>query len=119
MASIPSSLEYTPSAKHVVVGDPMAIAESSFDRLEDDLGHDPDFPMMRAALENFYLIEFMDFALSQALRNRGWLTRVTRRVTIDAADHGHHDRGSVPQAERAASSLRVAFGSGLIRTLEA
>ncbi|GAA0150438.1 hypothetical protein LIER_09383 [Lithospermum erythrorhizon] len=70
-----------------------AMVESSFDRLEADLGHDPDFPMMQAALENFfYWIDFMDLfaremrwrqprhlsllqdghssALSQTLRNR-------------------------------------------------
>ncbi|GAA0157790.1 hypothetical protein LIER_38520 [Lithospermum erythrorhizon] len=117
MASVPSSPEYTPSVRHVVIDDPKwialcgflrgksvshfrAMAESSFDRLEADLRHDPEFHVMRAAFKNFfYWIDFMDLfaremrrkqprhsallqdahfsALFQALRNRGWLTQVT------------------------------------------
>ncbi|GAA0165540.1 hypothetical protein LIER_20921 [Lithospermum erythrorhizon] len=57
-------------------------------------------------------------ALSQALGNRGWLTQVTQRLTTDAADRRYLDRGGVPQAERSAAALRVAFGFGIIRTLE-
>ncbi|GAA0157110.1 hypothetical protein LIER_14446 [Lithospermum erythrorhizon] len=110
MASIPSSLEYTPFARHTVVGDPRWIAlcgslrgkpvshlrdmaESSFDRLEADLGHDPDFTVIRHGLPRSGL-------------------------TTDAADRRHLDRRSAPRAEREAFSLRVAFGFALVRTLE-
>ncbi|GAA0144478.1 hypothetical protein LIER_04912 [Lithospermum erythrorhizon] len=88
ISSIPPSPEYTPSVRYAVAADP---------RLEADLGHDLDFPMMRAALEGiFHWLDFMDFfaremrrrqphhlsvfqdahsnALAQALHNRGWLT---------------------------------------------
>ncbi|GAA0148633.1 hypothetical protein LIER_08022 [Lithospermum erythrorhizon] len=49
---------------------------------------------------------------------RGWLIHVTRRLTTDATDRRYLDGGGVPQAERAAAALRVAFGSSLVRTLE-
>ncbi|GAA0139684.1 hypothetical protein LIER_35120 [Lithospermum erythrorhizon] len=133
MASVPSSPEYTPSAKHAIIGDPrwialcgslhgkplshlMAMAKSSFDRLAADLGHDPDFPVTRPALENFfYWIDFMDLF---AREMRGWLTQVTWRLTTDAADRRHLDRRNVPLAKRAAADHRVAFGSALVLTLE-
>ncbi|GAA0153909.1 hypothetical protein LIER_12035 [Lithospermum erythrorhizon] len=35
--------------------------------------------------------------ISQSLRNRGWLTQVTRRLTTDPADHRYLDRGGVPR----------------------
>ncbi|GAA0150058.1 hypothetical protein LIER_09082 [Lithospermum erythrorhizon] len=133
MAFVPSSPKYTPSTRYAIVGDPRWIAlcgylrgksvshlramvQSSFDQLEADLGCDPDFPVMRAALEKFfYWTDFMDLFAQEM---RGWLTQVTRRLTTDAANRKYIDRRSVPQAERASAALRVALGSGLVRTLE-
>ncbi|GAA0153307.1 hypothetical protein LIER_11577 [Lithospermum erythrorhizon] len=57
-------------------------------------------------------------ALSQALRNMGWLTQVTRRLTNDVSDRRYLESGGVPQVERVVAALRFAFGSGLVRTLE-
>ncbi|GAA0185856.1 hypothetical protein LIER_33144 [Lithospermum erythrorhizon] len=158
MSSIPSSLEYTHSVRYTVVDDPRwialcaslrgksvshlrAMAKSSFNRLEGDLGHDLDFHVMCTALYNFfYWTDFMNlFAremrwrrprhlsllqdahpsdLSQAMRNRGWLTQVTRKLTTNAAHRRKLDRGSIPHAERDAVALRVKFGTGLVRSLE-
>ncbi|GAA0175442.1 hypothetical protein LIER_28612 [Lithospermum erythrorhizon] len=124
MASVPSFPTYTPSARHAV-GDPRwivlygslrgkpvshlrAMAESSFDRLDADLGHDPDFPMTRAALENvFYWLFVIEDGLLM-LPGDSLLMQLTIGILI----------GGVPQAERAVAALRVGFGSGLVRTLE-
>ncbi|GAA0156194.1 hypothetical protein LIER_38233 [Lithospermum erythrorhizon] len=114
MASILPSPEYTLSVRYEVAADPRWIAlcgslrgkplshcrvmdKSTFERLEADLGHDPDFPVMHVALEGFFhWLDFMDLfaremrrrqphhlsllqdvhssALAQALHNRGWHT---------------------------------------------
>ncbi|GAA0164617.1 hypothetical protein LIER_20210 [Lithospermum erythrorhizon] len=109
LSFVAPSPEYTPSVRHAVIADPRWVAlccslcgkslshlrvmdESTFDRLKVDLGHDPDFPVMRATMENFFYfvremrwrqphhLSFLQDAhsssLSQALHNRGGLSRL-------------------------------------------
>ncbi|GAA0166735.1 hypothetical protein LIER_40246 [Lithospermum erythrorhizon] len=101
MVAVPRSPEYTPSTRHAVVDDPRWISLCG--------------SLRGRSMSELRVMDESAFScvLSQALRNKGWPTHVTRRLVTDGGDCRRLDRGGIPDVERAVTALRVSFGSGL------
>ncbi|GAA0166042.1 hypothetical protein LIER_21290 [Lithospermum erythrorhizon] len=93
--------------------------DEDFEQLEADLVFDPEFPVMRVALDDFFdWIDLMDTLAREALLNREFLTRADRQLVDSIAAHRSPDKREVPHVERDVVAYCIELYTGMVRTMQ-